>query len=108
MGQRGPGKQKETAMTYKTTKLALALIGALTVAAPMALSTTPAEAAPHGGAMMGGMNSHNDAFHDRNRRPPLRAENRPRQPHGNYHWRAGAWTWNHNQWQWAPGLWIRF
>lgn len=100
----------EITMTFKTTKLAGALFAALTVAAPLALSATPAAAAPHhddamGGGMMGG---HADVMHDRGHRPPQRFEHRPRQPHGHYRWRAGAWNWNHNQWMWAPGLWIRF
>jgi Ni/Co efflux regulator RcnB len=93
-------------MTIKSTRLALALLGALAFAAPLALSATPADAAPHSGGMMGG--SHQDAFHDRNHRPPAQHENRPRQPHGHYRWRAGAWNWNQNQWAWQPGLWIRF
>jgi len=95
-------------MKIKTTRLALALVGALSLAAPLALSATPAEAAPHGGGMMGGGMGHMDAFHDRNHRPPARAEHRPRQPHGHYRWRTGAWNWDHNQWTWQPGIWIRF
>jgi hypothetical protein len=96
----------------KTTKLALALIGALSIATPLALSVSPAEAAPHGGGMMGGhdhnMGGHMDSMHDRNHRPPTRNESRPRQPHGHYRWRAGAWSWNHDQWVWGPGVWVRF
>ncbi len=95
-------------MTIKTTKLALALIGALSMAAPLALSVSPADAAPHGGGMMGGGMGHMDAMHDRNHRPPMRDEHRPRQPHGHYRWRAGAWSWNHDQWVWGPGVWVRF
>ena len=96
-------------MAFKSTRLALALLGALTVATPLAL-TTSAEAAPRhdGGGMMGGGMGHMDAFHDRNPRPPMRAEHRPNQPRGHYHWRNGAWNWNHNQWVWAPGIWLRF
>jgi hypothetical protein len=99
-------------MTIKS-KLAGALFAALTVAAPLALSASPADAAPmrptiamrndhdNGGGRM-------DAFHDRNHRPPMRAEHRPSMPHGHYRWRAGAWNWHGNQWTWAPGLYIRF
>jgi hypothetical protein len=105
-------------MTIKT-KLAGALFAALTIAAPLALSATPADAAPMKSIQVArndhdnnfgrdNNRGHMDAFHDRNHRPPMRAENRPRQPHGHYRWRAGAWNWSHNQWAWQPGIWIRF
>jgi Spy/CpxP family protein refolding chaperone len=99
----------ETDMTIKKTKLAAMFAAALSLAAPLALGATPADAAPHhmGGGMMGGT-GHKDSMHDRNHHPPMRAEHRPRQPHGHYRWRAGAWNWSHNQWSWAPGIWIRF
>ncbi len=90
-------------MTIKTTKLAGALFAALTVAAPLALSATPAEAAPHRG---GGF--HVDPMRDRGHRPATRFERRPHQPHGHYRWRAGAWNWSRDHWVWAPGIWMRF
>jgi len=77
-------------MTISTKFLAAAFV--LALAAPLA----PAEAAPHGGGGM--MSGHNDNFHDRNHRPPLRAEHRPPMPHGHYHWRAGAWNWRNGAW----------
>ena len=52
-------------MRIKSTKLALALIGALSVAAPLALSTTPADAAPHGGGMMMGGGHMDDRSRER-------------------------------------------
>ncbi len=88
----------------RTTKFAMVMAGALALAAPLAASV-PADAAPHGGGMMGG---HLDAFHDRNHRPPQRSEHRPPMPHGHYRWRNGSWAWRGNQWVWAPGIWLRF
>jgi Ni/Co efflux regulator RcnB len=111
-------------MTIKT-KFAGALFAALTIAAPLALSATSADAAPMKPIQMA-RNDHDnnsgrdnnsrdnngrghvDAFHDRNHRPPMKVEYRPRQPHGHYRWRAGAWNWSQNQWAWQPGIWIRF
>ena len=93
-------------MTIKSIKLAGALFAALTVSAPLALSATPAEAAPHGGGMMGIHQP--DSMHDRNHRPPQRVENRPHQPRGHANWRAGKWNWSRDHWEWAPGIWIRF
>src|SRR5690242_1293893 len=101
-------------------KLTGALFAALTIAAPLALSASPADAAPmkpiqiarndhdnHFGRdnNFSGDNGrgHMDAFHDRNHRPPMKVEHRPRQPHGHYRWRNGAWNWRGNQWVWAPG-----
>ena len=65
-------------MTIKSTKLALALLGALSFAAPLALGATPAEAAPvHNGGGMMQIGVHNDMghvdmFHDQRHRPPVR------------------------------------
>ena len=103
-------------------KLTGALFAALTIAAPLALSATSADAAPMKPIMIA-RNDHNghdnnfgrdnnrghmDAFHDRNHRPPMKVEYRPRQPHGHYRWRNGGWNWRGNQWVWAPGIRIRF
>ena len=90
-------------MTIRTRLFAAAF--ALSLAVPLALSASPAAAAPQGGGMMSG---HNDTFHDRNHRPPIRAERRPPMPHGHYHWRAGTWNWRNGAWMWTPGVWIRF
>jgi hypothetical protein len=89
-------------MTIKA-KLAGAMFAVLTIAAPLALTTTPAAAAPHGGGY-----HHPDAMHDRDHRPPMRVEHRSRQPHGHYKWREGRWNWSHDHWIWMPGIWIRF
>jgi hypothetical protein len=86
------------------TKTGAALVLALGMAAPVMLSSGPASAAPHGGAM----SMHMDPMHDHGHRPPARAERRPPQPHGHYRWRAGSYAWRGNQWVWAPGIWIRF
>ncbi len=85
-------------MSIRTRYFAAAL--ALSLAAPVS-----AVAAPNGNMMMSG---HQDAFHDRNHRPPMRAERRPPMPHGRYQWRAGSWSWRNGAWIWLPGLWIRF
>lgn len=95
-------------MTIKSMKLAGALFAALTVAAPLALSATPAEAAPHGGGMMGSGFHQVDQMHDRNHRPPLRVEYRSHQPRGHSHWRAGQWNWSRDHWVWTQGIWLRF
>ncbi len=89
-------------MTIKAKLFAAAI--ALSLAAPLAPTT--AQAAPHGNMMMSGRH---DAVHDRNHRPPLRAERRPPMPHrGHYRWHPGAWTWKNGGWAWTSGLWIRF
>jgi len=90
-------------MTIRTRFFAAAF--ALSLAAPVALSVSPAAAAPHGGGMMSG---HNDIYHDRSHRPPMQTEHRPPMPHGHYRWRAGAWNWNNGAWVWGPGIWVRF
>jgi hypothetical protein len=110
-------------MTIKA-KLTGALFAALTVAAPLALSASPAAAAPMNmiqiarndhddsgrGDNFGHDNGrgHMDAFHDRNHRPPMRIEYRPHQPHGHYRWHAGQWNWHSGAWVWAPGVYVRF
>jgi hypothetical protein len=87
------------------TKTGAALVLALGMAAPVALSSTAAYAAPHNN-MMGGMRM--DAMHDHGHRPQMRAERRPPMPHGgHYRYRAGSWAWRGNQWAWAPGIWIK-
>jgi hypothetical protein len=109
-------------MSLKT-KITGALFAALTVAAPLALSASPAEAAP---SIMIARDNHDnfgrddnrfgrdnnrghmDAYRDRNHRPPMRVEYRPHQPYGHYRWHGGAWNWSHNQWTWSPGIWIHF
>jgi hypothetical protein len=89
----------------KFAKTSAALLLALGMAAPVALTTSPASAAPHG-SMMGGM--HMDAMHDHGHRPPVRNDRRPPQPrHGHYRWRAGSWAWHGDHWDWAPGIWIK-
>ena len=101
-------------MTIKSMKLAGALFAALTVAAPLALSATPAEAAPHYNGQMGGgttggfHNNRPDSMHDRNHQPPQRVEYRSHQPRGHSHWRAGQWNWSRDHWVWTQGIWMRF
>jgi hypothetical protein len=97
----------EKPMTFsKFTKTGAALALALGLAAPVALSSSAAFAAPHDN-MMGGM--HMDAMHNHGHRPPMRAEHRPPQPHdGHYRWRTGSWAWHGDHWDWVPGIWIRF
>lgn len=104
-------------MSLKT-KITGALFAALTVAAPLALSASPADAAPMRPIMIArddhdnfGRDSnrgHMDAFHDRNHRPPMRVEYRPHRPHGHYRWHDGRWNWRGGAWVWAPGIWVRF
>lgn len=98
-------------------KVTAALFAALTVAAPLALSVSPADAAPAGTIQMARHDHDNsrrdnhgrtDMYHDRNHRPPMKPEYRPHKPHGHYHWRAGRWNWRSGMWVWAPGLWVRF
>ncbi len=87
------------------TKTGAAFVLALGMAAPLALTTSPASAEPHDN-MMGGM--HMDAMHDHGHRPPARNEHRPPQPHGgHYRWRAGNWAWQGDHWGWSPGIWIK-
>lgn len=91
-------------MTIKS-KLAGVLFAALTIAAPIALSTA-ADAAPRGATMT--VAYHVDPMRDRHHRPPLRVEHRPMQPRGHFHWRAGTWSWHRDHWIWMPGAWIKF
>jgi hypothetical protein len=106
-------------MTIKSTKLALILTAALSVGAPLALSTTPADAAPgHGGGMQTGYHDNGGAmpvsyrdnrgdngFSDRDHRPPQRDEMRMRMPHRGFHWHAGNWNWQRGHWVWVGGFW---
>ena len=109
-------KDEEIDMTFlRSAKMASALAGLIALAAPIAVSA-PADAqgmmhqdthrndAHHDNNMV---RAH-DSMHDRNHRPPMRAEHRPAMPHGHYHWRNGSWAWRGNQWSWTPGLWVRF
>lgn len=88
-------------MTIKA-KLFGAMFAAATIAAPLALTATPAAAAPHHDY------HHPDAMHDHGHRPPPRVEHHSRMPHGHYRWRAGEWHWSHDHWIWMPGLWMKF
>ena len=94
-------------MTIKSTKLALALFGALSLTG--AVGATPAEAAPQrGGMMQSGFHNdmgHADAFHDQRHRPQARFEAHMRAPQRGFHWHGGQWQWQHNQWQWSAGFW---
>ena len=98
-------------MTNKSTRLAALLAGALSFAAPLALGSATADAAPvHGGGgmMQGGFHNdmgHVDTMHDQRHQPPGRHEARPRMPHRGYHWHEGQWKWQRNQWQWIAGFW---
>ena len=101
-------------MTIKT-KITGALFAALTIAAPLALYASPADAAPAKMVQMArydhdnfGRDPRMDMYHDRDHRPPLRVEYRPHQPHGHYRWHAGMWNWHGGAWVWAPGVWVRF
>jgi hypothetical protein len=90
-------------MTIKSTKLAIMLATALSLAAPLALGTTPADAAPaHGGAMMMADRDHGDAFNDR--RPAPRMEMRTHMAHRGYHWHQNHWNWEHGHRVWDGGF----
>jgi len=101
-------------MTIKKTKLAAMLAAALGVAAPLAMTASPADAAPlHGGMMMPVAEHHGptvrvDIYRDRDHRPPLHVEYRPHAPHGHFRWHPGAWSWSRGHWVWVPGVYVRF
>jgi hypothetical protein len=108
----------ETKMTIKKTKLAGILAAALSLAAPLAIGATPADAAPmHGGMTMTvamhdtmghGDFSRDRDYRDRDHRPPLRIEYRAPAPRGHFHWHAGGWSWGRGHWVWNPGAYARF
>jgi len=116
-------------MTNKSTKLAVILTAAISLAAPLALSATPADAASfHGGGMQNGYQDNRGAtpasyrdnrgpvpvsyqdnngggFNDRNHRPAPRNEVRMPMPHRGYQWHAGNWNFQHGHWMWVGGYW---
>jgi hypothetical protein len=102
----------ETTMTIKKTKLAGMLAAALSVAAPLAIAASPADAAPMRGEMMMAPEhrpaAQVDNYRDRDHRPQLRIEYRPIAPRGHFHWHAGAWSWGRGHWVWVPGGYVRF
>jgi hypothetical protein len=101
----------ETKMTIKKTKLASILAAALSLAAPLAISAAPADAAPmHGGMTMTMHDTmgRGDFSRDRDHRPPLRIEYRAPAPRGHFHWHAGGWAWGRGHWEWVPGGYVRF
>ncbi len=106
-------------MTIKSTKIAAILTAGLSLAAPLALSASPADAASmYGRSMQNGYgdshytlpvsyhdNGGNFGFNDRDHRPAPRSEMRMRMPHRGYHWHAGNWNWQRGHWMWAGGYW---
>jgi hypothetical protein len=110
-------------MTINTTKLAAILTVALSLAAPLTLGATAADARTmYGNGMQGGYRANviatpvayhdnggnfgggNYGFSDRNHRPAPRAEMRMPMPHQGYRWHAGNWNWQRGHWAWAGGF----
>ena len=116
-------------MTIKSTKLAVIVTAALSLAVPLALSATPADAASMYGSRVqygyqdnrGAMpisnhiddrniqisfhDNYGGGFNDRNHRPAPRGEMRMPMPHRGYHWHAGNWNFQRGHWVWVGGFW---
>ena len=104
-------------MTIKSTKIAAILTAALSLAAPLALSATPADAqSMYGRGTQNGFHANVIAtpisyrdnggnFSDRNHRPAPRAETRMPMPHHGYRWHAGNWNFQRGHWMWTGGFW---
>jgi hypothetical protein len=104
-------------MTIKSTKIAAILTAALSLAAPLALGATSADAqSMYGrGTQNGNGDSHYTTpvsyrdnggnFNDRNRAPAPRMEMRPAMPHFGYRWHQGNWNFQRGHWVWVSGFW---
>jgi len=103
-------------MTIKSMKIAAILTAALSLAAPLALGATPADAqSMYGRGMQNGYHANviaapvsfrdtGGSFNDRNHRPAPRDEMRMPMPHHGYRWHAGNWNWQRSHWVWAGGF----